>query len=104
MVGFAHNRTSPTLLSGAIVFGQDADAEDEGIARSSGATGEEERKPKVAIIPRAPVAQERDDHMSHHAEFRDWCPWCVQVKNILRHHVQDTKEMGSYGESRLGFC
>ena len=31
--------------------------------------------------------------MSHHAEFRDCCPWCVQGKGISRHHVQDPEEV-----------
>ena len=68
-----------------------------GIAGSSKATGEEERKPKVARIPRAPTAQEWDDHMSHHAEFRDWFPWCVQGKGIPRHHVQDPEDVEKLG-------
>ena len=47
---------------------------------------EETRKPQVARVPRTPTKQEIADHMSHHAEFRDWCPFCVAGKGISRHH------------------
>ena len=42
-IGSAYNRINPTHLSGATLVGQDVGAEDEGIAGSSGATGERER-------------------------------------------------------------
>ena len=71
------------------MVGQDVGSGDEGTAEDSTATGNEERKPKVARIPRSPTAQEWDDHMSHHAEYRDWCPWCVQGKGTSHHHKQD---------------
>ena len=79
------------------MVGQDVGAEDRGVAGISGATEEEERKPTVARIQRAPTAKEWDDHMSHNVEYRDWCPWCVQRKGISRHHVQDAEEAEELG-------
>ena len=66
--------------------------ESEEALESEGAIVEEERKPKIARIPVAPTAREWDDHMTHHAEFRDWCPWCVQGKGISYQHRQAKEE------------
>ena len=35
--------------------------------------------------------------MSHHAEYRDWCPWCVQGKGISHHHKQDPEGVEKLG-------
>ena len=35
--------------------------------------------------------------MSQHAEFRSWCPWCVQGRGISRHRVQDTEDVEKSG-------
>ena len=68
-------------------MGVDDRKEEEGEAAVGG-----ERKPRVARIPRARTAQEWDDHMSHHAEYRDWCPWCCQGRGISYHHKQAVEE------------
>ena len=57
--------------------------EPEEALESEGAIVEEERKPKIARIPVAPTAREWDDHMTHHAEFRDWCPLVFSGKGYF---------------------
>ena len=35
--------------------------------------------------------------MSHHAEFREWRPWCVQGNGISCNHIQDPEEVETSG-------
>ena len=53
---------------------------------------DEERKPKIGRVPRAPTTQEWNDHMTHHSEHRDWCPFCLQGKGISYQHRRGTEE------------
>ena len=48
---------------------------------------EEVRKPRVARTPKAPTAKEIEEHLPLHANYRDWCKWCVFGKGISNHHV-----------------
>ena len=54
---------------------------------------EETIKPKVARTPKAPTAKEIEEHLPLHANYRDWCKWCVFGKGVSNHHVlSDDKE------------
>ena len=48
---------------------------------------EESRKPKVARVPNKPTKAEYDEHMLLHAEYRSWCPYCLQGKAVSNQHV-----------------
>ena len=78
-------RISPLTSSGASEEGVgEKMGEDEG--KSEEVAEEEERKPKIGRVPKAPTTQEWNDHMTHHSEYRDWCPFCVQGRGISRQH------------------
>ena len=53
---------------------------------------DEERKPKIGRVPRTPTTQEWSEHMTHHSEFRDWCPFCVQGRGISYQHRRGKDE------------
>ena len=40
----------------------------------------ESRAPKIASRPHVPTKAEIDAHFPLHAEFRDWCRFCVAGK------------------------
>ena len=62
-----------------------------------GDEADEERRPNIGRVPRAPTTQEWNDHMTHHSEYRDWCPFCVQGKGISYQHRR-----GPEDEEKIG--
>ena len=49
----------------------------EEMASEEGVT-EEARRPMIAKRPQTPTMAEYDAHMNLHADYRDWCPDCMQ--------------------------
>ena len=47
---------------------------------------EETRAPNIASRPYIPTKAEIDAHYPLHAEFRNWCKFCVEGKGASRHH------------------
>ena len=56
------------------------------------AENEEIRQPRVARVPHTPTKVEWDTHMLLHADYRSWCPFCVQGKAHSAHHVMSQEE------------
>ena len=81
-------RISPLTSSGAPKegVGEDKDKGEEKEEIEEKVEEEEERTPKIGRVPKAPTTQEWNDHMAHHSDYRDWCPFCVQGRGISRQH------------------
>ena len=86
-------RISPLTSSGAPeeVVGEEVKKDEENVEE------EEERKPKIGRVPKSPTTQEWNDHMAHHSEYSDWCPFCVQGRGISSQHKigDDGEKIGS---------
>ena len=87
-------RVSPLIPSGASSAETGAVGESEEKAK---AEEEEERKPKIGRVPKMPTADVWNDHMTHHPEFRDWCPFGVQGKGISYQHRKVPEEEENIG-------
>ena len=54
---------------------------------------DEIRAPKIAPRPYVPTKAEIDAHYPLHAEYRNWCKYCVEGKGVSRpHHAGDASE------------
>ena len=58
---------------------------------------EESRKPKVARVPVKPTKTEYEEHMLLHAEYRDWCPYCVMGKAVSNQHAVGEVDVDKLG-------
>ena len=58
---------------------------------------EELRAPNIARRPGVPTKFEIDAHDRMHAEFRDWCRYCVKGKGVSRHHEKGKEEEEAIG-------
>ena len=73
-------------LGASVESGQ---AKNEAIRADAGVDSKEdetERRPRIARRPQTPTKAEMEDHMTLHAEYRDWCPHCLSGRGISDQH------------------
>ena len=65
----------------------------------------ESRAPKIASRPHVPTKAEIDAHFPLHAEFRDWCRFCVEGKCASRQHKAGDSTEESIGVTvSIDYC
>ena len=57
-----------------------------------GGVGEEGVAMRGLRAPRAPTAQERDEHNLTHLPYRSWCPHCIRGKSKASPHKQSAED------------
>ena len=66
-------------------------AEEEAMQEEAMPDEEESAEVKVAIRPKGPTKQERDEHNCTHIPYRAWCPICVGARGVASPHLREEK-------------
>ena len=70
---------------------------DEEIVEVQDEEEEDCRQPAIARAPVTPTKSEWDARMLLHAEYRSWCPFCVQGKAHCNQHLKETADEDNIG-------